>query len=247
MAYLFQRNDLCLYYPLQFTPSNSLLFTQLSGWSRYKIGQLKFHAPPYVPTPLQFALDGELIIKLEYIRNKNKRLYRKILRATDLLFESYYNDPNVSLYSRVLMQASTYEVLLDLPERDQRKVFKQKIKQYTVRPNEKSRWYYSERSGKKKAREHEPLKVIWADKFYTLRNHIIHGEPVSMNEFAFQRRQGHLDIAVLFFVLLVKELINENLKRKGKYFLDNITWTKYDTGIEVKEGFIYERSTAPRK
>jgi hypothetical protein len=30
----------------------------------YKIGQLKFHAPPYVPTPFQFALDIELILKL---------------------------------------------------------------------------------------------------------------------------------------------------------------------------------------
>lgn len=76
----------------------------------YKIGQLKFHAPPYVPTPFQFALDGDLISKLGYIKKKNKRLYQRILKATDLLFESYYNDPNVSLNSRILMQASTYEI-----------------------------------------------------------------------------------------------------------------------------------------
>jgi hypothetical protein len=213
----------------------------------YKIGQLKFHAPPYVPTPFQFALDIDLIIKLSYIQKKNKRLYERILRATDLLFESYYNDPNVSRNSRILMQASTFEVLLDLPEGHERQDFKKKIKHYTVRPHEKSRRYFSERRGGRKAPEIEPLKVIWADKFYTLRNHIIHGENVSMQEFVFQRRQGHLVIAVLFFVLLVKELINEKLRRKGKYFLDNITWTKYHNGHEVKEGFIYERSTAPRK
>lgn len=156
----------------------------------YKIGQLKFHAPPYVPTPIQFALDVDLILKLSYIQKRNERLYQRILRATDILFESYYNDPNVSLYSRILMQASTFEVLLDLPERDQRKVFKQKIKQYTVRANEKSRRYFSERSGGRKVPETEPLKVIWADKFYTLRNHIIHGEHLSMQEFVFQRRQA---------------------------------------------------------
>ncbi len=213
----------------------------------YKIGQLKFHAPPYVPTPLQFALDGDLILKLAYIKKMNKRLYERILRATDLLFESYYNDPNVSRNSRILMQASTFEVLLDLPESNQRKVFKEKIKQYTVRPHEKSRWYYSERAKKKKDRELEPLKVMWADRFYSLRNHIIHGENVSMQEFMFQRRQGHLVIAVLFFVLLVKELINEKLRRKGKYFLDNITWTNYHNGYEPREEFVYERSTAPRK
>ncbi len=68
-----------------------------------------------------------------------------------------------------------------------------------------------------------------------------------MKEFVFQRRQGHLDIAVLFFVLLVKELINEKLRRKGKYFMDNITWTKYHNGYETREEFVYERSAAPRK
>ena len=51
-----------------------------------------------------------------------------------------------------------------------------------------------------------------------------------MQEFVFQGRQGHLVIAVSFFVLLVKELINEKLRRKGKYFQDNITWTKYHNG-----------------
>jgi hypothetical protein len=213
----------------------------------YKIGQLKFHTPPYVPTPFQFALDVDLILKLSDIQKRNKRLYERILRATSILFESYYNDPNVSLYARILMQASAFEVLLDLPEGRERQDFKKKIKQYTVRANEKSRRYFSERRGGRKAPETEPLKVIWADRFYTLRNHIIHGEHLSRQEFVFQRREAHLVIAVLFFVLLVKELINDKLRRKGKYFLDNITWTKYHNGHEVKEGFIYERNTAPRK
>lgn len=213
----------------------------------YKIGQLKFHAPPYVPTPFQFALDVDLILKLSVIQKRNKRLYERILRATSILFESYYNDLNVSLYSRILMQASAFEVLLDLPERDQRLVFKQKIKKYTVRTNEKSRRYFSERRAGIKVPETEPLKVIWADKFYTLRNHIIHGEHLSMREFIFQRKQRHLDIGVMFFVLLVKELINEKLRRRSKYFTDNITWTKYFNGYETKEEFVYERGVPPRK
>ena len=41
MTYLFQRNDLCLYYPRPYTPSNSRLFTQLSGWSRFAPEDMK--------------------------------------------------------------------------------------------------------------------------------------------------------------------------------------------------------------
>src|ERR1700694_3169979 len=36
MIYLFQRNALCLYYPLPHTPSHSRLVTQLSGGSQQK-------------------------------------------------------------------------------------------------------------------------------------------------------------------------------------------------------------------
>jgi len=68
-----------------------------------------------------------------------------------------------------------------------------------------------------------------------------------MREFVFQRKQRHLDIAVMFFVLLVKELINEKLRRKSRYFTDNITWTKYFNGYETKEEFVYERNIPPRK
>ena len=63
-----------------------------------------------------------------------------------------------------------------------------------------------------------------------------------MQEFVFQRKQGHLGIAVMFFVLLVKELINEKLRRKSKYFTDNITWTKYSNSYETKEVYWIQKA-----
>ena len=42
------------------------------GW---KIGELKFHAPPFVVSPMRFSLDGELITKLLALKKTNKRLY----------------------------------------------------------------------------------------------------------------------------------------------------------------------------
>jgi hypothetical protein len=136
-------------------------------------------------------------------------------------------------------------VLLDLPEQGQRRDFKDKIKKYTVRSGEKSRKYFSERPGRNVI-EYEPLKVVWADKFYTLRNHIIHGEKVPMKEFYFRNRQSHLDIGPMFFVLIVKELINEKLRLKRKYFTDEVFWEKYNDGLNDREGFVYKDSSTAR-
>jgi succinate dehydrogenase flavin-adding protein (antitoxin of CptAB toxin-antitoxin module) len=224
---------------------NGFIVRKLDGG--YKIGELKFHAPPYVPTPLKFSLDGDLITKLLQIKKRNKRFYDRVLRATDLLFESYFNDPYVSLNSRLLLEVGAFEVLLDLPDKDQRKIFKERIKHYCVRPREKSRYFFSERPGGRKVKEREPLKVIWADKFYTLRNHIIHGEKVKRSEFAFLGKQAHLDIAPQFFILLVKELVNEKLKTRQKYFLDDIKWGKFQDEYGDRQGFIYEDGSIARR
>ena len=68
MTYLFQRNDLCLYYPLPYPPSHSRLFTQLSGWSLKRSLLNGGFAVPYEwdTSPggdqrlLPFSCDGDL-------------------------------------------------------------------------------------------------------------------------------------------------------------------------------------------
>lgn len=89
-----------------------------------------------------------------------------------------------------------------------------------------------------KVKDKKSRKVIWADSYYTLRNHIIHGNQVKLNEFAFKGKQRHLDIGILFFMLLVKKIINE--KRKKRIFYDEIEWGKTEDGDDVYEGFIYK-------
>ncbi len=225
---------------------NGFIVKKLVGG--YKIGELLFHAPPFVTTPLKFGIDADLIAKLFRIKQTNRRLYERILRATDLLFESYFNDPYVSINARLLLQVGSFEVLLDLPERDQRKAFKLLIAKYTVISSEKSRNYFSERPGGRNVKETAPLKVMWADKFYTLRNRIIHGDKVDPNDFVFIKRQSHLDISLLFFVLIVKELINEKLRTRRKYFLDNITWGKFENNYgNPRYGFKYEDTSVMRR
>ncbi len=61
---------------------------------------------------------------------------------------------------------------------------------------------------------------MWADKFYTLRNHIIHGKEIEPKDFCFGQHRHH-DLAVWFFILSVKKLLDKYLKEDS--FYDRIT------------------------
>jgi hypothetical protein len=200
----------------------------------YRVDEITFNSPSFLLTPMRFSLDGELIGHLLMLRKKQKRLYKRILRSIDLLYESYFNDPYLSLNARILLQVGSFEVLLDLPEVEQRKVFKQLISQYTDNTREVQVSFSSER-GKSKVKEKASRKVKWADKFYTLRNHIIHGNVVPIEDFYFEKKQRHIDISLLFFVLIIKKLINGKLPKP--YYFDSIDWKKTDYAIDDQYGF----------
>jgi hypothetical protein len=74
-----------------------------------------------------------------------------------------------------------------------------------------------------------------ADRFYVLRNHIIHGEKLKDRDFVFLG-QYHYHLGLWFFLVSVKKMINES-------FGDKIF---YDT-IKYKEGcFVYENGNIIR-
>lgn len=190
----------------------------------HKIDKAEAHCPRHLLQPIKFSVDNLLLSELYDLKCNQENLFGRILRATDLLFQSYYNDINVSQNARILLQASCFEVLLQLPDRNQRKVFTERIAEHTGLCSEKERKFLFESAPGKKKKGSGTLKVIWADKFFTLRNHIIHGERVKREEFWFRKSQRHFDIAVLFFILLVKKLINE--RRGEEVFTDEISWGK---------------------
>lgn len=203
----------------------------------YKMQEISFVAPSHILKPWQVSFDDDLLMQLRQLKVLDGTFYDRILRATDLLFESYFNNPNVSLNARILLQVSALEVLLDLSMKDQRKGLKDKIKSTTVLPNDKVLRYKSER-GSTTHLETESIKVMWADRFYVLRNHIIHGTTVPPLEFIFER-QRHIDIAVMFFVVLVKKLLNQRLG--STIFFDEIAWSKFTDGDNNEhDGFVYD-------
>lgn len=210
----------------------------------YKIGDKKFFAPSFVIKPFRFSLDGRFLHYLLLLKKRGGvKLYRRILKSVDLFFESYYNNPNVSDNARTLLQVASFETLLDLPIRDGRKIFKDKIEAYCDLPKEKKYLHHYETPNGKRP-ERRSRKAIWADIFYTLRNHIIHGDVVKPDDFIFKGKQQHLDIAVLFLALLVKKLINEKFKKR--LFYDEISWCKTNDGMNNYEGFIYKDNDLTR-
>lgn len=104
-------------------------------------------------------------------------------------------------------------------------------------PSDKVGTYLYETSPGKTATETASIKVKWADRFYSLRNHIIHGTIVPLTDFVFEY-QRHTDIAILFFVLLVKKLLNQ--KSGSTIFFDEIEWSKFTNSHgNEHDGFVY--------
>jgi hypothetical protein len=217
-----------------FGESTGIIVKKIIGG--YKIGQVEFQAPRFLPEPLSFSLDEDLIRQLLWAKNNKKRLFNKIIKSLEIFSEAYYNSPAVSHNARILLQTAAFEILLDLKNR---KDFKDKIEKYCSCPNDKKYIYFFE-AGSRKIKEGRTIKGIWADRFYTLRNYIIHGNVVKDDFFGFKKKQAHFYIAVLFFILCIKELINEAQKRK--VFYDSIKWDKWrDLSQNVKQGFIYKK------
>ncbi|HSW37477.1 MAG TPA: hypothetical protein VLG37_03880 [Candidatus Saccharimonadales bacterium] len=215
----------------------------------YKINEVKFFRPDYTPTPMMFRGNSKVISDLLKLRKYQKRLYRRLMRAISIVMQAYFNDTKLSAQARILLMASAYEILFDLPEEGQRKELKDCFNRLFVEPNDIKRRYSSQR--RKSARcpngyewEIESIKVMWADKFYSLRNNIIHGSPIRPQDYNFSDKQGHFDISILFFVLGLKKIMGTTPQIKQT--VDEITWKKTSDEVDLDEdeddyeGFSYD-------
>jgi hypothetical protein len=199
----------------------------------YKIGETRFTKPSYVNLPIRFAYDDKLLDALVALKTDQPVLYQRILRSAAVFLESYYNSPSVDMKARILLQTVALEVLLDLPDTGQRKQLKNEIEALTSIPGEKTYTYHYEVPNAMKE-ETRNLKVMWADRFYTLRNHIIHGQEVHPRDFRFLRCQHHLLIAPVMFTFAVKRLVDTANARAGnpRRFFERIDWGVIEKGDE---------------
>lgn len=204
----------------------------------YRINSTRFVKPGYVPTPMSFKYDEALLRSFDVLRRGNSRLVRRILRAAATFYESFYNSPALDVNARILLQASAFETHLDLPEKGPREAFKDRVEMYCARPGDRRIAYKYSAWGQKR-QESRTVFGLWADRFYQLRNHIVHGERLRRSEYVFRGSQHHVLIAAHVFVACIKALVNDAHAERGckRPHSDRVFWRKTEEGEEVSKGF----------
>lgn len=210
----------------------------------FNLGTINFQKPSFVLSPTRFELDKEAFDALLELQTKKPRVFNRVVNSIGIFFEGYHNAENVSRNARILLQMSAFEILLNLPnDGHQRKNFKDQIGFLANKSTDKTYIHKYERRGQSKGVERITIKQIWADSFYTLRNHIIHGETPKPQSFLFRNVQQHTDVGLLFFILCVKKQIGVRVKK----FLctDEINWEKWKNPQGMRppagEGFVYKK------
>lgn len=197
--------------------------------------------PKHVPTP-QFTFESDLFHALLKLRKRYKKIFRQLVSAVEVFYEGYYNSPEVSHNARILVQASAFEILLGKKINEGRQEFKEYIKKVADYPEDKKYHYKSERRWGSE-REIGTKKVMWADRFFTLRNHIIHGKVPRKEEYYFGEWQLHFDIALYFFIFCLKRKIEEAFKKE--LFSDDVEWKTWTDELQLTPktyiGFEYNR------
>lgn len=192
----------------------------------YEITKIKFEAPRSL-VKNSLNLDDKLLVVMNKIKKKKPRQYRLLLRATEAMMNGYYNTDDISTESRILEQCRAFEILFSLPEK-QRKYFKIQIGRYCQSGKEKKVRYKYE-TYNNKVWETSTKQVMWADRFYTLRNHIIHGKTIKPKEHIFLGLP-HFTLGLWFFLVSVKKILNGLIGKE--LFYDTINYQsgkfKYD-------------------
>jgi hypothetical protein len=194
------------------------------------IKNVVIHKPRYVVlNKFDFRYDPKLLENMVILKNRRKSLFNRIVRATEVFKQSYYNSEDINLALRILSQMSSFETLLSLRE-PTRKNFKDKVELYCVTPSDKRYVHYYKNRGRKYNDIPRTIKGKWADSYYQLRNAITHGDIVKPNQFIFKGSMHHFDLAIMFFIVIIKKLINDGLKKK--IFEVDIHWDKKKKDFE---------------
>jgi hypothetical protein len=194
------------------------------------ISKIQFNMPTHIVlNELRFDYDKTLIEGLIRLKNRTKQLYNRIIRAVEIFSQSYFNSDDINLMLRMLFQITSFEILLDLGSYP-RKEFKDKVEKYTVVPSDRRYVHFYDNHRQDANRT---MKGKWADIFYKLRNNIVHGDTIRRTQYKFRAKEYHFHIATMFFVVIIKKLIDEN--RSRKLFNEDIIWNSKEQVFEHED------------
>jgi hypothetical protein len=214
------------------------------GWTT---SELIIKRPTYVLTSSGNEPDWEFIKQLQVLEKKRPTVFKRIMGATEIFMESYYNSPILSQNARILLITSAFEIMLNLrPGLEARKEFKKYIGDNFVLSGEKD-YEYVVRGIKNKRTVTLKKKQIWADKLFTLRNDIAHGRRIDKRRYRFNKYQSHLHISLLFFLLFIRKQIEKSIKIPCDIQIKWRDWTdEFHYPRPVRCQILeYDRLTAP--
>lgn len=200
------------------------------------MGEIVFHKPHHINSRSYVNIDNQLIKSLIKLKRENIQLYRRIIRSIESIMNSYYNDDHLSDLSRILEISRAFEILFSLPHNNQRMHFKSKVRDLFSDENNRRRRYKLKRRNSMMW-EVDIKHVMWADRFYSLRNKIIHGDDIKISDYRFENNH-HFFIGIWFYLVFVKKIINNYFDKK--IFYDTIIYNseekifKYESNMILK-------------
>lgn len=208
-----------------------------------EIKDVRIQKPIYVNKPLAFGYDEVLLANLLALKTSNHYLFNRVITSIQQLYDSYKNSHDVSWASRMLLLMVAFEILFEMDASGQRKQLKDKFKTFLSNRYETNnsdpivkyqspRWANSPAEG-----ENEPIRVHYAEKFYLLRNDIIHGNQPATSEYMYEHQRIY-DIGVMFLILAIERIINDSDKQET--YCDDIIWDNSDRRFFWKDGSLYK-------
>lgn len=200
----------------------------------FTLQKVRFQMPSFVPTPSRYDIDRSMFAGLLQLRVKKPKVFRRVVESTHIFIEGYYNASNFSDKNRILTFMSAFEMFFALPDDNkQRMHFKSKIGEIANFDGERTYTNFHKGRSKPNSKEAITKKVLWAEKFYRLRNRIIHGEKITYDDFLFEKKQPHVQIALIFFIQSIKRQLERSLKQfscdyeiRWESYIDRITHEK---------------------
>lgn len=208
----------------EIAPSSGSIITRTYGGP--KIDEILFIRPLRMSSGQTIVFDERILRLLEELQQdqQNQHLSRQIMSALEWVGYAYANADNFNYFSRIVMMATAFEILLGGFRN--RWEFIKKIGKYTCNPgdnNSKDREKRKIRIGKGlEAREYS-FKEWWAYEFYDLRSRIVHGYEIGDRDIRNRKGNEYFFLSLEFF----EECLKRILERHNYYsygLKDQIIW-----------------------
>jgi len=192
-------------------PSSGSIITRKYGGP--KIDEILFIRPLRMSSGQAIIFDEEILRSLEKLQQdqQNQQLSRRIMSALEWVGYAYANTDNFNYFSRIVMMATAFEILLGGFRN--RWEFIKKIKKYTCNPGDNNPRDREKRTIKNRkgfeAREYS-FKEWWAYEFYGLRNRIVHGDEIGKRDIRNRKGNEYFFLSLEFFEECLKRILGQN-------------------------------------